>query len=264
VSDDLSQTTVEDSLKGAFGRPLRFFEEIGSTNTEALGWASDAAPEGALVVTNHQTQGRGRWGRSWSSAPGKLLQFSLVLRPRLAPDELGLITTALGVACAVAIRNLCALEPTIKWPNDVRVGGRKVAGILVESELSGGSVDVAVAGMGVNVGWVAEEVPEELQDTTTSLAIELGSGREIDRAQLLAGILTTFESRYLSLPASGESLVEEASERSDVLGRDVVVALSTDETISGRAVRLRPGGELELETEDGLRVLSVGEIARLR
>ncbi|MFP5351825.1 MAG: biotin--[acetyl-CoA-carboxylase] ligase, partial [Actinomycetota bacterium] len=108
---DLSQATVEESLGGAFGSPLRFCEEIGSTNTEALAWAKQGAPEGALVVTNHQTQGRGRWGRSWSSAPGKLLQFSLVLRPAMEPGHLGLVTTALGVACAQAIEALCGLDP---------------------------------------------------------------------------------------------------------------------------------------------------------
>ena len=263
MTGELSPQTIGSSLRGRFGLPLRFFDEIGSTNTEALRWASEGAPEGALVVTNHQTQGRGRWGRPWSSAPGKLLQFSFVLRPRMRPEELGLLTTALGVACAGAIRAMTDLEPTIKWPNDVRINERKLAGILVESELSGTTVDFVVAGVGVNVAWTADEVPAEIRDTATSLAIELGN-KQVSRAELLAEIVSGFEVRYLSLPGGASALIEEASARSDVLGREVTVALSTEATISGRALRLSPAGELELETADGLRTLSVGEISRLR
>lgn len=259
----LSADAVERTLRGDLGSPLRFFAEIGSTNTEALEWAKKGAPNGALVVTNHQTQGRGRWGRLWSSAPGKLLQFSLILRPRLLPGQLGLVTTALGVACAEAIEALCRVQPTIKWPNDVRIDRRKVAGILVETELSGSSVEVVVAGMGINVGWSAEEVPEELRDTTTSLHIATG-GNPPDRVELLRAVLEAFERRYRDLPGNAAVLVHDASARSDVLGREVTVALATDETVSGRAVGLSALGELELETGADLRVLSVGEIARLR
>lgn len=263
MGGDLSADAIEEAVGGAFGRPLRFFEEIGSTNTEALAWAKKGAPEGAVVVTDHQTQGRGRWGRSWSSAPGKLLQFSLVLRPAMEPGHLGLVTTALGVACAEAIEQLCEVQPTIKWPNDVRIGGRKVAGILVETELAGSSVEVVVAGMGINVGWSADEVPEELRETTTSLTLA-AEGQPPDRPRLLGAILSAFEGRYRGIPARSDGLVREASARSDVLGRDVTVALATDETVSGRALRLSPLGELELETDGGIRALSVGEIARLR
>lgn len=249
---------------GRFGHPIRFYEEVGSTNTEALVWARRGAPEGAVVVADHQSRGRGRWGRAWSSAPGKLLQFSLVLRPQMKPEQLGLVTTALGVACADAIQLLCGLEPTIKWPNDVRVGGRKVAGILVETELSGASVDVVIAGMGINVGWQADEIPAELHATTTSLAAELGAGNEPDRSALLDEVLKVFARLYRSLPADAAAVVEAARVRSDVLGREVTVALATDGAISGRAVGVSALGELELQTDDGLQRLSAGEITRLR
>ena len=263
MTEDLTQGSIERSLRGGFGSPLRFFDQIGSTNTEALAWAKEGALEGSLVVTNHQTQGRGRWGRSWSSAPGKLLQFSLVLRPRMDPGQLGLVTTALGVACAEAIEGLTGVRPTIKWPNDVRIDGRKVAGILVETELSGSSVEVVVAGMGINVGWSTDEIPDELRETTTSLHIATG-GEPVDRVRLLGAVLAAFEARYRQLPGGAEALVRNASDRSDVLGREVTVALATDEKVSGRALRLSALGELELETDDGTRVLSAGEIARLR
>lgn len=264
MSERFSQTTIEQALAGDFGRTLRFFEEVGSTNTEALAWAKQGAPEGALVVTDHQTRGRGRWGRSWSSAPGKLLQFSLVLRPKMRAERLGLISTALGVACADAVQELCGVQPTVKWPNDVRINGRKVAGILVETELSGTSVDIVIAGMGINVAWAAEEIPIELRDTTTSLAVEVGEAARPSRSALLAEVLKVFELRYRGLPAHADRLVAAATARSDVLGRDVTVALATDEIVRGTALRLSQAGELELQTSDGVRVLSVGEIARLR
>lgn len=261
---ELSKESIESRLRGRFGRPFRFLDEVGSTNTEALRWAKEGAPEGALVVTNHQTQGRGRWGRSWSSTPGKLLQFSLVLRPQGPPEALGLVTTALAVGCADAIQRLCDLEPTIKWPNDIRLRSRKVAGILAETELSGARVGVVIAGIGINVDWTEDEIPVDLRETTTSLARELGPGLAPPRPSLLAEVLEAFESRYRGLPDSAPSLVEAAAARSDVLGREVTVALATDETVTGTAVRLSPLGELELANEEGLRRLSVGEVARLR
>lgn len=264
MRDALSAEVIHRGLRGGFGRALRFLDEVGSTNTEALRWAKEGAPEGALVVTNHQTQGRGRWGRSWSSMPGKLLQFSLVLRPQGPPETLGLVTTALGVACADAIQRTCDLEPTIKWPNDVRLDRRKVAGILAETELSGASVEVVIAGVGINVGWGEDEIPADLRETTTSLARELGPGREPPRSALLAEVLEAFEWRYRSLPDSAPSLVEAAAARSDVLGREVTVSLASDETVSGTALRLSPLGELELATDQGIRRLSVGEVGRLR
>lgn len=245
-------------------RPFRYFESIGSTNTEAMAWAREGASDGAVVATGHQTEGRGRWGRTWASSPGKLLQFSMVLRPRLPLDQLGLVTTALGVACADAIENVCGLSPTIKWPNDVRIGGRKVAGILVETHVTGPALDFAIAGIGINVGWTRAEIPGELLGSATSLAIEL-DGRQVPPASsLLAELLDRFAARYGSLPDSAADVVAAATRRSEVLGRDVVVSLSDDTTIEGRALRLGPAGELEMDTGEGLRSVSVGEVTRLR
>lgn len=264
--DRLTSDVVEGAVRGSFGRPLRFFDEISSTNSEAMEWARTGAPEGALVATAHQTHGRGRWGRTWSSEPGKLLQLSLVLRPKLAPARLGLVTTALGVACARAIERVAGLRATIKWPNDVRVRDRKVAGILVETQVTGPVLDAAVAGIGINTGWSREEIPAELRSSATSVAAELeDEGREPPPpADLLAAFLDDFETIYRSLPGGAPQLVREASDRSDVLGRHVAIALSSEESIEGRALRLGASGELDLDTPDGLRSVSVGEVRRLR
>src|SRR5680860_1413471 len=136
MTSDLSAARIEGALRGRWGRPLRFFEEIESTNSEALEWAEEGAPEGAAVVADHQSAGRGRLGRTWLSEPGAVLPLSVVLRPRLPPDRFGLLSAAAGVATAEAIAEVSGLSCRLKWPNDVTISGRQVAGILHESRVS--------------------------------------------------------------------------------------------------------------------------------
>lgn len=263
MSDELSSQVLERTLGPGIGRPFRFFEQIDSTNTEALRWAVEGAPQGALVVTNHQTAGRGRWGRSWASTPDKLLQFSVVLRPSLSLQRLGLITTALGVACAEGIEEASGLPTTIKWPNDVRINGRKVCGILVETQVVGPRLEAAVAGAGVNVGWSPDEIPTEIRDTATSLAAESG-GAAPTRVSVLVAILRALEGWMPALHNGARDLIEAATRRSDVLGTDVKVRLSDGAETYGRAERLSETGELEVTAPGGLRAISVGEVEQLR
>src|SRR5918996_4001047 len=115
MGGDLDQRMLERVLAGIAG-PVRYVEETGSTNSDALEWAAEGAPEGALVVAEYQTAGHGRWGRSWESPPGSALLFSLILRP--GPDTIGLLTTLAGVSCAAGIDAATGLEPGLKWPND--------------------------------------------------------------------------------------------------------------------------------------------------
>jgi BirA family biotin operon repressor/biotin-[acetyl-CoA-carboxylase] ligase len=264
MTTDLSVETIESALRGRFGRPLRYRDEIGSTNTEAMEWAGEGAPEGALVVADHQTAGRGRWGRGWISAPGSLLQFSLVLKPELPADRVGLLTTAVGVACADVIETLTGIPTGIKWPNDVVVRGRKLAGILVESRLEGSRLATAIAGVGVNVGWERADVPEEIAERATSIAIE--SGTAPSRADLLGALLASFESVYaLALdPERAGRVIDRATDRSVVLGRNVMAAFADGSTTEGVALRLLEDGALELETDGERRALHVAEITQLR
>jgi BirA family transcriptional regulator, biotin operon repressor / biotin---[acetyl-CoA-carboxylase] ligase len=264
MTNDLSTETIENAVRGRFGRPLRYFDAIGSTNSEALEWADQGAPEGALVVANHQTAGRGRWGRSWLSSPGSLLQFSLVLRPRLQVGSLGLLTTALGVACADVIEALAAIPTTIKWPNDVNVRGRKLAGLLIESKVEEAELDVAIAGVGINVSWLRSDVPAEIAERATSIAIE--SVRAPSRTDLLAAILASFESLYDMArdPDRAGRVIDRATDRSEILGRDVMIRFPDDTTLEGRAVRLLADGALEFEAGGITRPIHVAEIAQLR
>lgn len=259
MASDLSAARIEGSLRGRWGRPLRYFEAIGSTNSEALEWADQGAPEGAAVVASHQSAGRGRQGRTWVSAPGATLPLSVVLRPRLPPARLGLLSAAAGVATASAIEEVSGLGCRLKWPNDVTISGLKVAGILLESRLGekGGAV---VCGIGVNVGW--RELPPELSERATSLALQ---GRSVDRSQLLAALLLALEEACTRVEekAGAADVIAAAQSLSEVLGGSVEVRLE-GAAVRGVARSLTATGALVLETPEGTRILDSGEIERLR
>lgn len=264
----LSEGAIRSSLTGSWGLALRVFDEIGSTNTEALGWAHAGAPVGAVVVADHQVEGRGRRGRTWTSAPGTALQFSVILRP--APSHpTGLLPTVAGLACVEGIEACCGLEAAIKWPNDVTVEGRKLAGILVETHLEGAKVRACVAGIGVNCHWAEVDLPPELVGRASSIDIERGRrglSAAWRRADLLAAILGCFETYYELLGEGGgpARIVDRAAARSDILGHEVRVHLAGGRAVGGRAVSLASSGGLVLATADGEVILDVGEIERLR
>ena len=185
VDDSLAPEAMVPRLRGRFGQP---YEHVGSTPSTQLLLAPDA-PEGALVVAEEQTAGRGRLGRSWFAPAGTSLLCSLQLRPDTPTERLPELTGVAARACADAIAALTGLEPALKFPNDVLVGGRKVAGILAEAR--DGRI---VLGVGINVNLPADELPEDVDRPATSLLVE--TGRELDRAELLAELLERLERRY--------------------------------------------------------------------
>jgi BirA family biotin operon repressor/biotin-[acetyl-CoA-carboxylase] ligase len=182
---DLSAGSVEPLLRGRFGRPYRFVAECASTQR----LLEEADAEGTTVATDLQTEGRGRLGRRWEAPAGRALLFSVLLRPTppmaLWP-ELSLVA---GDSVATALRAATGVEAELRHPNDVLIGGRKVAGILPEA--SSGRV---VLGVGVNVDQSAEELPAEAAKPPTSLRIE--TGRAWPRAELLAALLLELERGY--------------------------------------------------------------------
>jgi BirA family biotin operon repressor/biotin-[acetyl-CoA-carboxylase] ligase len=219
------------------------------------------------VVADHQNQGRGRESREWFSEPGTALQLSLILRPLLPLDVFGLASTALSLACADTIEQMTGLPATIKWPNDVTVDRRKVAGILVETRVAGHQVDVAVAGIGINVS-VPRAKPPELAEAT-SIEEELAArGREakLDRSELLAELLEHIESVYglVETGRGAAQIIERASARSEILGREVAVQRQHGHSLQGTAVRLLPSGALEVLADGNHVTVQVGEIQHLR
>jgi BirA family biotin operon repressor/biotin-[acetyl-CoA-carboxylase] ligase len=189
---------VRDRL-GPMARQLHWFETTGSTNDVAAQLAQAGAVEGTTVAAEAQTSGRGRHGRVWFSPPGAGLYVSVVLRP---PHSIGdeenparLLTLASGVAVAEAVRAVTGLPAEIKWPNDVTVGRRKLAGILAESAAQGGELQFVVLGIGVNLRTAA--YPPELASRVTSLEAE--TGRLAERGIVLAEILGALNERYSDL-----------------------------------------------------------------
>jgi BirA family biotin operon repressor/biotin-[acetyl-CoA-carboxylase] ligase len=185
VTDSLSPEAVQPRLRGRLGRP---YEHVASTPSTQL-LLPAGAPEGALVSADEQTAGRGRLGRRWLAPTGTSLLCSLQLRPRIASERLPELTGVASRACADAIAALTGLEPELKFPNDVLLGGRKVAGILAEAR--DGRV---VLGIGVNVNVSAEQLPQEVDLPATSLLV--ATGHDLERAELLVELLERLEERY--------------------------------------------------------------------
>jgi BirA family biotin operon repressor/biotin-[acetyl-CoA-carboxylase] ligase len=185
VADSLAPDVVRPLLRGRFGSVYRYAEVTPSTQ-RMLG---EDTTEGAVAVTEEQTEGRGRLGRRWEAAPGSSILVSVLLVPPVEPPRLPELSLVAGGAVAQAIAELTGIEPAIKFPNDLLIGMRKVAGILAES--SEGRV---VLGIGVNVNQTAQELPADTLTQPTSLRVVLGE--PVDRAHLLAAILFQLERDY--------------------------------------------------------------------
>jgi BirA family biotin operon repressor/biotin-[acetyl-CoA-carboxylase] ligase len=185
VSDSLAREAVLPRLRGLFGRDYTYVESTASTQ---LLLPPDAV-EGTVVVADEQTEGRGRLGRRWFAPPGTSLLCSVQLRPAVSGERLPELTSVAARACAETIAALTGLEPELKFPNDLLLGERKVAGILAEARE--GRV---VLGIGVNVNLSEEQLPGEVDRPATSLLVE--TGRELDRAELLVELLDRLERRY--------------------------------------------------------------------
>jgi BirA family biotin operon repressor/biotin-[acetyl-CoA-carboxylase] ligase len=185
VADSLVPDAVQPLLRGRFGRVYRYADACPSTQR----LLDQGDEEGAVAVAEEQTEGRGRFGRSWNAPHGTSVLVSVLLRPSIESARLPELSLVAGGAVAEAIAEVTGIDPAVKFPNDVLIGGRKVAGILAES--SEGRV---VLGIGVNANQTDEQLPTETETEPTSLRIELGE--PVDRAQLLAAVLARLEAAY--------------------------------------------------------------------
>ena len=231
------------------GRDIRVFQETTSTNDVVEKLAHDGVKEGVVVFAESQTRGRGRMGRKWISPPGKGLWFSVLLRPNFHPQEATRLTIASATALRRAIVALTGLQPEIKWPNDLLIWGKKVAGILTELSAELDRVRHVILGIGVDVNPVPSDFPEAVRSIATSLKI--ASGRHVSRAELAVAILREFDHDYARV-CSGQfaSLADEWEEHCTTLGRQVSIRLGQRE-VRGCAESLSPEGELLVRTEHG-------------
>ena len=243
---------------------VRRVAETGSTNSDLLALARGGAPEGVVLVADHQTAGRGRLDRSWVAPPGSSLLVSLLLRPAaLRPSQLHAVTVAVALAASDALRREAGFEPVLKWPNDLLVDDRKLGGILAESVASGAQVEAVVVGMGLNLNW-PDDFPPEL--AATAVAANQVAGRPVDREAVLSSFLTALEGRYDGLAAPGglEAQAVEYRARCGTLGREVRVELASG-SFAGTATDVTADGHLVVALPDGTtREVTAGDVVHLR
>jgi BirA family biotin operon repressor/biotin-[acetyl-CoA-carboxylase] ligase len=236
---------------------VRRFDTVDSTNRWLLDEARHGAPEGLVAVADHQTAGRGRRGRSWSAPAGSSLLVSVLLRPRIDTQRVHVLTMAAAVALRAAIDEVAGVRADVKWPNDLVVGDRKLAGVLAETELTtDGDIRAVVIGVGANVEWA--EFPPELAEGATACNLE--AGRAVDRADVLAAFLDRLSEQLDDLDAVPAAYRAALA----TLGRRVRVDLGV-RAIEGTATDLDDAGRLVVTSEDGsTELVAVGDVIHVR
>jgi BirA family transcriptional regulator, biotin operon repressor / biotin---[acetyl-CoA-carboxylase] ligase len=242
---------------GGLWRDVTVVPQTGSTNADLLEQARAGAAEGLVLVAEEQTQGRGRLGRAWSAPPRSSLTFSVLLRPAgVPPSQLGWLPLLTGVAVAAAARDQAGVPASLKWPNDVLVGERKLAGILAEAH-----GDAVVVGVGLNVALHQDELPVP---GATSLLIE--DATSTDRAALLAAILAGLSRRYQAWRADPEAggLRADYLRRCATIGRDVRVELPGGAVLTGTAGDVDDAGRLVVRAPGNLVAVGAGDVVHVR
>ncbi len=230
-ADSLAPEAVEPHLRGRFGKPYLYEPECESTQLLLIG---SGLPEGAVAATEHQTHGRGRLGRSWDDAPGSAILASVLLQPP-AERHLPELSLVAALAAAEAVESATELSAQVKWPNDVMLNRRKIAGIL--SELTDGTV---VTGIGLNVNQTREQLP--LDSATEPTSLRASTGTTYDRAELLGSLLLRLERMYDVWCEGGlDALYSELGPRDFLRGRRVTV-----DGEPATAVMILRDGRLEL------------------
>jgi len=243
---------------------LEVVQEIGSTNAELRAAAAHDAPDGSVLVAEHQNTGRGRLDRVWTSPPRAGITVSFLVRPDVPAARRGWLPLLTGVALAEAVGEVTGVRASLKWPNDLlALDGRKLAGILAEAVSSPDRPGGVVVGVGLNVSTRADELPP----TGTSLAQVLGA--PVDRAPVLLAFLRAVERRYLAWTellgdpiASG--LASDYLAWCGTVGRDVVVDLPDGSVLEGRAEAVDWDGRLVVRTAEGTAELASGDVRHVR
>jgi len=250
--DLLAPWEVQPLLKTKkMGRKIHYFQTLDSTNSKAYQLALNGAEEGEVVITESQEKGRGRLERQWFSPPFLNLYLSVILRPKIPPHQASLITLMAAVAAADAIQKFSGFLPLIKWPNDILLRDRKVAGLLNEIHSETDRIHFVILGIGVNLNMGEKMFPKEIRPMATSLMIE--TRQTISRKAFLQSLLLQLEKWYAIFLKQGSTVILKAwRDRAQIKGRRVKV-ISFGEIWVGMAVDVDSDGALILETEDGRR-----------
>lgn len=249
--DKLDEEDITNGLETTLvGKKLILLDEVDSTNEEVKRLAAQGAEDGTVVAAEHQTSGRGRFGRVWDSDNGGLY-FTILLRPELPPSDIASITLAAGYGVCLAVREYSGADARIKWPNDVIIGNRKICGILTEMAAQSDRIDYVAIGIGINLNH--RLFPEEIAYKATSLLLE--TGKQVDRSTFLALVLNHLDkvlTRFL-VSLSVEDL-DDFKAICATIGRRVEVDRAGSK-LSGIATDITSGGELVVTDDDGVNVV---------
>jgi len=254
----LSKEKITEYLGGSdFASEIQVFKELDSTNRYLKGLGESGAPEGAVIVADRQSNGRGRLGRSFFSPEGTGIYMSVLLRPEIELQKAVRITSMAAVAVAEAIEKISKIQAQIKWVNDIFINRKKTCGILVEAGIDAEKqrLNYAVLGIGINVGRM--DFPEELKEIATSVSQECGF--DVNREALIAEVLKSLEKWYPSIETGG--FLDESKRRSLLLGKEIRVLNYDGSSYNARAVDLDDMGHLMIERNGQKEVLNSGEVS---
>ncbi|WP_078546125.1 biotin--[acetyl-CoA-carboxylase] ligase [Litchfieldia alkalitelluris] len=248
--DKISSNEIQLGLQTKIlGRSIVFEEVVSSTQKLAHKLAYDGAEEGTIIVTEQQTEGRGRLDRKWFSPKYTGIWMSLILRPNIPPTSAPQLTLLAAVAVAQAIQEVTGLEPDIKWPNDILLSGKKVVGILTELQAESDRINSVIIGIGINVNQSKLDFPEEINGVATSLSI--AKGEKVNRSYLVQILLLKLEHLYLTYLENGFHAIKLLWESYAINIGEQILARTLHGTIKGRALGITDDGVLKLETSDG-------------
>lgn len=258
--DNFTEYEIKRELKTeVFGRrEVHLYSETDSTNIQASRAASSGAPEGSIIIAESQTGGKGRQGRKWISPAGKNLYLSMILRPEIPAVTAPRLTLVTAVALSEALDSAGASGHRIKWPNDILFNGKKLSGILAEMKADCDSVDFVIIGTGVNINSSADDYPDDLKGSVTSLK-EI-TGGETDRISFLNLFLHRFEDNYFDFLKGGfRGILDKWIRKSGIINQMIQVTNYRD-VFTGKVTDVTPDGNLMLETPDGIRQVNTGDI----
>ena len=240
---------------------LYWYDTISSTNTKAKELAREGAPHGTVLIADHQTGGRGRLGRSFSSPAGMGVYLSVILRPNCPADALMHLTCAAAVAMCDAVEQVAAFRPKIKWINDLVFGGKKLGGILTELSVNPntGLIDYAIIGIGINCCQTASDFPPEIQNMAASLSMV--SGKAVTPPQLAAAMIEALVSMDRTLLTEKDKTMDRYKKDCITLGKDILLVRGDDKSYA-TALDLDPDGGLIVRFADGsVKTVTSGEVS---
>lgn len=263
IPDILSDVEIKYHLRTDFiGRKVACYGSVKSTNDIAKEKAENGAIHGTVIIADQQTKGRGRFGRSWQSPPGCGASISIILRPNFPPEKAPGISLIVALALTETLNAYCPSQVRIKWPNDVLISGKKVAGILNELSADKNKIEYLIIGVGININQTSDDFIGEIKDIATS--VRMNCKNKINRAELVGGFLNQLEKEYLEY---SENFLINSLDRlhkySSLIGQSLSASWG-NKKVTGKAVDINSDGALVVDQNGELIALNCGEVTILK